>query len=193
MKPSFDFTSFPILYTSRLILREIVLPDAEAILSIRGDVRVTRLNSGKPMQTLDEARELIMKGRQAYDDHRRIDWGIVLKAAPEAGLVGRCGFNYWLRQDRRASIGYDLGYAYWGEGIMTEAVGAIVQFGFEQMRLNRIEADTDAENFGSMRVLEKVGFKREGVQREQYFEWEEFHDLVLYALLKKDFVKMRDR
>ena len=56
------------------------------------------------------------------------------------------------------------------------------------MRLNRIEADTDAENYGSMRVLEKVGFKREGVQHDQYFEWDEFHDLVLFALLRKDFV-----
>jgi len=189
MKPAFDFTTFPELHTPRLLLREIVPSDAEAILSIRGDIQVTRLNSGKPLQTLDEAAELIEKGRLAYDDHRRIDWGIAFEAAPEAGLIGRVGFNYWLRQDRRASIGYDLGYVYWRKGIMTEAVRAVVQFGFAQMRLNRIEADTDTENVGSMRVLEKVGFKREGVQREQYFEWDEFHDLVLFALLRKDFAK----
>lgn len=189
MKPVFDFSSFPILHTPRLLLREIVQADAKAILSIRGDIRVTRLNSGKPLESLDEAHELIDKGRQAYDDHRRIDWGIVLNDAPELGVVGRVGFNYWLRQDRRASIGYDLGYAFWGKGIMTEAVRAIVRFGFEQMRLNRIEADTDSENYGSMRVLEKVGFRREGVQHEQYFEWDEFHDLVLFALLRKDFMR----
>lgn len=191
MKPAFDFTTFPVLHTPRLILRAIVASDAEAILSIRGDVRVTRLNSGKPMQSIDEARDLIEKGRQAYDDHRRVDWGIALGATPDAGLIGRIGYNYWLRQDRRASIGYDLGYIYWGNGIMTEALQAVVEFGFEQMRLNRIEADTDAENYGSMRVLEKVGFKREGVQREQYFEWDSFHDLVMFALLRRDFLRMR--
>ncbi|MFN8450152.1 MAG: GNAT family N-acetyltransferase [Anaerolineae bacterium] len=189
MKPVFDFSSFPILHTPRLLLREIVQSDADAIFTIRGDIRVTRLNSGRPMESLDEARELIDKGRQAYDDHRRIDWGIVFNGAPELGVVGRVGFNYWLRQDRRASIGYDLGYAFWGKGIMTEAVRAVVRFGFEQMRLNRVEADTDSENYGSMRVLEKVGFRREGVQHEQYFEWDEFHDLVLFALLRKDFMR----
>lgn len=192
MKPTFEFDTFPILDTPRLILREVVASDAEAMLQIRGDIRVTRLNSGKPIVALSEAHELIEKARLAFEDKRRIDWGIATRTKPEK-LIGRCGYNYWLRQDRRASIGYDLGYAYWGKGIMTEAVGAMVQFGFEQMGLNRIEADTDAENFGSMRVLEKVGFTREGVQHEQYFEWDEFHDLVLFALLRKDFLKRRDR
>ncbi len=187
MKPTFDFSFFPVLHTARLTLREIVPSDADAILRIRGDVRVTRLNSGKPMESIDEARDLIDGAKRAFEDRRRIDWGIVLKANPEAGVIGRCGYNYWLRRDRRASIGYDLGYAYWGSGIMTEAVRAMVRFGFEQMRLNRIEADTDAENYGSMRVLEKVGFQREGMQHDQYFEWDEFHDLVLFALLKGDF------
>jgi len=68
-------------------------------------------------------------------------------------------------------------------------VRAMVRFGFEVLNLNRIEADAAAENAGSIRVLEKVGFQREGVQHEQYFEWDEFHDLVLFALLKKDFVR----
>ncbi len=189
MPPTFAFESFPVLSTPRLVLREIVQDDAEAMFRIRGDVRVTRLNSGQPMQSIDDAHELIDKGRQAFLDQRRLDWGIVFRDAPRAGIVGRCGFNYWLRQDRRASIGYDLGFAYWGRGIMTEAVRAMVAFGFDQLDLNRIEADTDAENYGSMRVLEKVGFRREGIQRDQYFEWDEFHDLVLFGLLREDFVR----
>ncbi|MBI1257116.1 MAG: GNAT family N-acetyltransferase [Chloroflexi bacterium] len=188
MTPKFDFSTFPVLHTRRLIMREIVAADVQDMFRIRGDIRVTRLNSGRPMEHIDEARDLIEKGRQAFADHRRIDWGITLKE-PQTGLIGRCGFNYILRQDRRASIGYDLGYAYWGKGIMTEAVRAMVRFGFAQLNLNRIEADAAAENAGSIRVLEKVGFQREGLQHEQYFEWDEFHDLVLFALLKKDYLK----
>lgn len=187
MSTIFDFSSFPTLETPRLTLRELVPADAKAILRVRGDVRVTRLNSGAPMQTLEEAKEWVSKARKAFADHRRVEWGIVLKDEPGAGIVGRINYNYWLRQDRRASIGYDLGFSYWRRGIMTEAVRAIVGFGFEQMQLNRIEADCDAENIGSMRVLEKVGFKREGVQEDQYFEWDKFHDLVLYALLRRDY------
>jgi ribosomal-protein-alanine N-acetyltransferase len=72
---------------------------------------------------------------------------------------------------------------------MTEAVRAMIAFGFDQLDLNRIEADADAENIGSMRVLEKAGFRREGVQRDQYFEWDEFHDLVLFGLLRDEFVR----
>lgn len=183
----FDFSSFPTLDTPNLILRELTPADAKAILRVRGDVRVTRLNSGQPMQTLEEAKEWIGKARKAFADHRRVEWGITLKSDPQAGVIGRINYNYWLRQDRRASIGYDLGYSYWGRGIMTEAVRAIVTFGFDQMNLNRIEADCDAENYGSMRVLEKVGFRREGVQEDQYFEWDKFHDLVLFALLRRDY------
>ncbi len=185
--PTFNFETFPVLYTERLILREITTSDAEALLRVRGDIRVTRLNSGKPMESVTEAHDLIDKSRRAFLDQRRIDWGIVLKAAPQLGLIGRVGFNYWLKQDRRASIGYDLAYIYWGQGIMTEAVRALLKFGFTEMHLNRIEADAAAENIGSIRVLEKTGFAREGVQQEQYFEWDEFHDLVLYALLRKDY------
>lgn len=185
--PTFNFEIFPVLYTERLILREITLNDAEALFRVRSDIRVTRLNSGKPMEVVGEAHELIEKSRRAFLDQRRIDWGIVLKAAPQLGVIGRVGFNYWLKQDRRASIGYDLAYIYWGQGIMTEAVRALIQFGFTEMDLNRIEADAAAENIGSIRVLEKTGFTREGVQQEQYFEWDEFHNLVLYALLRKDY------
>jgi RimJ/RimL family protein N-acetyltransferase len=184
---TFNFESFPVLYTERLILREITASDAEAIFRVRGDIRVTRLNSGKPMESITEARDLIDKSRRAFLDQRRIDWGIVLKSAPQLGLIGRVGFNYWLKQDRRASIGYDLAYIYWGNGIMTEAVRAILKFGFEQMNLNRVEADAAAENVGSIRVLEKTGFQREGLQQEQYFEWDEFHDLVLFAVLRKEY------
>ncbi len=183
----FDFSHFPVLRTERLILREIVPSDAPALLKICGDLRVTRLNSGKPMELLEEARDLIDQCQQAFVDHRRLDWGIVLKDHP-VELIGRCGYNYWLRQHRRASIGYDLAFACWGNGFMTEAVRAMIAFGFDHLNLHRIEADTDAENQRSMRVLEKLGFKREGLQHEQYFEWDEFHDLVLFALLRRDVV-----
>ncbi len=143
----FDFGAFPTLYTPRLVLREITQRDAESILRIRGDIRVTRLNTGQPLNTLDEAKDLIGQMEQSYIDKSRLDWGIALKDAPQQGLVGRCGYNYWLRRDRRASIGYDMAYAYWGNGYMTEAVRAMVTFGFEEMALNRIEADTDVENY----------------------------------------------
>ncbi|MEO8396106.1 MAG: GNAT family N-acetyltransferase, partial [Chloroflexota bacterium] len=85
MTPTFDYATFPVLRTRRLLLREIVPSDTPEMFRIRGDIRVTRLNSGRPMETSDEARDLIEKSRQAFLDHRRIDWGITLKE-PQTGL-----------------------------------------------------------------------------------------------------------
>ena len=99
-----------------------------------------------------------------------------------------CGFNYWVRHDRRASIGYDLARPYWGQGIMSEAVRAMVDFGFKRMDLNRIEADADERNPASARVLAKIGFRREGVQQEQFYENGEFHNLLLFSLLRREYV-----
>ena len=108
-------------------------------------------------------------------------------------VIGMCGYNYWVRTDFRASVGYDLARAYWGSGLMPEALRAILAFGFEQMALNRVEADASENNRQSMRVLEKVGFLREGHQREQYYENGEFGDLVLFSLLKRDFRATNER
>ena len=71
---------------------------------------------------------------------------------------------------------------------MTEAVSAMVDFGFDKMNLNRIEADADGRNPASARVLHKVGFHDEGVQHEQFFENGKFYDLHLFALLRRDYL-----
>lgn len=186
LTPAFDFETFPTLETPRLILRELVPEDAEAVFAFRSDYTVTRLNIGRAYETLDEAEMLIYNIRRNFRDKRELRWAITLRGQPQ--VIGLCGYNFWLRQDYRASIGYDLARPHWGKGIMTEALRAVIAFGFGQMALNRIEADTSAENYASARVLEKLGFQREGIQREQYFEGGEFHDLILYALLRRDFI-----
>jgi ribosomal-protein-alanine N-acetyltransferase len=181
----FDFAVFPVLETQRLILREITSADAEAIFALRSDAEVTRYNGVPTYMRVEQAHELIESMAQCYRDRRELRWGVTLKGDDK--VVGMCGYNYWVRQDYRASIGYDLERTCWGQGIMPEALRAIIQFGFERMALNRIEADASLENVASIRVLHKLGFQREGLQRQQYFENGEFHDLVLFSLLKSDY------
>jgi ribosomal-protein-alanine N-acetyltransferase len=182
----FAFGDFPLLETPRLCLRELVLTDAQAIFDIRGDYEVTRYNTGLAYDRIDQARDLIQAIRAGYVDGAELRWGITLKNNPT--VIGMCGFNYWVRHDRRASIGYDLARAYWGQGLMTEAVRAMVDFGFGYMNLNRIEADADGRNPASARVLHKVGFRDEGVQHEQFFENGRFYDLHLFALLRREYL-----
>ncbi len=185
-EPTFDFGPFPVLVTERLILREMMPEDGPGVFAIRGDYEVTKYNGGMNYTRLDQAEALIASIRDAYRDRRSVRWGITLKGGDDR-VIGMCGYNYWIRSDYRGSIGYDLARAYWGRGYMTEAIRAILAFGFEAMALNRVEADASSPNVASIRVLEKVGFLREGHQREQYYENGEFGDLVLFSLLRRDF------
>lgn len=182
----FDFAVFPLLATPRLILRELNANDVESVFRIRSDYEVTKYNTGPAYQHLDQAADLIEAITNSYREQDEIRWGITLRQGDNS-VIGLCGYNYWNRRDHRGSIGYDLARAYWGYGIMTEAIQAVVTFGFEQMGLNRIEADADARNVASIRVLEKIGFRREGIQREQFFDGGIFHDLVLFSLLKSEY------
>jgi ribosomal-protein-alanine N-acetyltransferase len=185
MNQLFDFSEFPTLETERLILREITAHDAEAVFQLRSDYEVTKHNGGAPYDSIDQAIKLIDGITRAYAEKREIRWAITLRG--QDALIGMCGYNYWDRRDSRASIGYDLVRRYWGRGIMPEALHAMIHFGFERLALNRIEADTSTYNAASVRVLEKLGFQREGVQREQYYQDGRFHDLVLFGLLKRDY------
>lgn len=186
MTERFNFGPFPILESPRLILRDLVPEDAPAVFRIRSDYQVTRYNTGLAYDRLDQADDLIIAIQNGYRDGIELRWGITLKG--DNTVIGMCGFNYWVRHDHRASVGYDLARSYWGQGIMTEAVRAVVDFGFASMDLNRIEADADSRNPASARVLEKVGFRREGVQREQFYENGGYYDLLLFSLLRRDYI-----
>ena len=93
-----------------------------------------------------------------------------------------------LRQDdiyrRSAELGYYLGYSYWGKGIMSEAVKQTCQYVFEHSDIERIFAAPFDYNPASQRVLEKCDFEREGILRKNGFKNGEFHDMIMYSLIK---------
>lgn len=182
----FNFRDFPVLETERLILCEIIQTDASAVLKIRGDYEVTRYNIGQAYTSVTQALDLIKGMTRRFNEGNELRWGITLRDENE--VIGMVGFNYWHHWDHRASVGYDLARAHWGKGFMPEALRAVLCFGFERMELNRIEADVSAVNAASIRVLEKVGFRQEGVMREQYFEEGVYYDLLMYSILKREFV-----
>lgn len=184
--PLFDFKLFPFLETRRLTLRQLSRLDDQAIFEIRSNYQVTKYNSGDAYTTIDQAEKLIQNIRTEYVEKKTVRWGITLK--PDDKVIGMVGFNYWDRVDHRASIGFDLRQDQWRKGIMTEAVQEVIRFGFEHMELNRIEADASIYNVGSITLLQKVGFIQEGVQREQYYEDGNYHDLILFALLKREWL-----
>ena len=118
-------------------------------------------------------------------DLKEVMWAVTLRG--RSGVVGGVDLHQWNRFHRRAEIGYSLARAWWGQGIASEAVRAVLDFGFSRMRLHRVTAMTIADNHRSVRMLERLGFRREGTRRE--YSWEEdgtFHDSAIYGLLESD-------
>lgn len=182
----FDFTVFPVLTTERLVLRELRFEDAPDVLIFRGDPVVQRFN-GPVYQSVEEAEACIKRAHEEYATEAGITWAVTLRDS--AIVVGMFSFHHWSKRHRRAEVGYDLGRAYWGQGIASEALRAIIRFGFERMNLNYIYAGTIADNHESVRLLERLGFQREGTRRQ--FSWEDdgqFHDSAMYGLLQDELV-----
>lgn len=181
----FESPDFPTVTTARLILREVVAEDADDLLVFRGDPEVQKFNL-MPMKDTREARGLIRTMQAWYVSRYAIQWGITLRG--EDRVLGLCGLHDWNRKHRRASVGYDLARSRWGQGIATEAVRAVLRYGFEQWRLNRIEAITIADNARSIRLLERLGFQLEGVRRDYWLEADGcYYGSAVYALLRSGY------
>jgi ribosomal-protein-alanine N-acetyltransferase len=181
----FDFTYFPHLDTDRLILDEIVEDDLDSVMALFGDPQVTRYNDVETFRDTRDARWLLKFLRARFDEHVGLRWAIRLKTDPER-LIGTAGYNVWNRHNACGEIGYDLLPAYWNQGLTTEAVRAVVCFGFEQMQLNRVEADVSLGNDASVRVLQKLGFTEEGTLRQRGFWKGRYHDLRFFSLLREE-------
>lgn len=179
--------AFPTLQTTRLQLREIVAADAPALYAIHSDAHAMRWFGNDPITEPAQALALIegfAAGRRQASPGTR--WGVALRDAPDA-LVGSCGLFRWNRGWRCCSIGYELAVAAQGRGLMREAVSAILGWGFEQMALHRVEAQVHPDNAASLRLLQGLGFVREGLQREAGYWLGVHHDMLPLALLRREF------
>ena len=178
---AFDFSAFPVLITDRIILRELRKEDAADLLVFRGDAEEQRFNS-EPLQTLEQSVALIEEVRGDYAAQTGLPWALTLKSSGR--VVGLFGYHHWDHYHRRADIGYDLARELWGQGLATEALTAAIRFGFSEMQLNRIEAQTIADNEPSTRLLGRLGFALEGTRRSYWDEDGTFHDGAIYGLLR---------
>lgn len=174
-----DLPSFPVLATPRLSLRALTMADAAALFRLRSDPRVMH-HIPKPLFfKSDEAVGLLRDFQRAYEAHEAIMWAITVQGSAEAsGIVG-----YWriMAEHHRAEIGYFLDPDLWGQGLMTEAVKAVLDFGFGPVGLHSVEAATHPSNISSMHVLEHTGFVREGYFKENIRANGEFVDSVVYS------------
>jgi RimJ/RimL family protein N-acetyltransferase len=176
--------TLPTIPARRLHLRWLDERDVPALFAIFSHPEVMRYWSRLPMTELSEARELLEEIRECFDRRSLFQWGVALSDGDR--VVGTCTLSHVDERNRRAEIGYALARERWGEGLMTEALTALLDFAFGELRLHRIEADVDPANAASLGLLEKLGFAREGYLRERWLVGEGAQDSVLLGLLGRD-------
>lgn len=179
----FKFPSFPIIQTERLILREHTDDDLPQLFELRSNRQIMENIDKASFQDMQEARDQLERMRNGYATSTGISWGITLKNGDNKVIAG-CGLWRIVREHYRAEIGYACLPQYWNQGIISEAIKAVCNFGFEQIGLHSIEANLSPNNAKSARVLEKNGFVKEAHFKENYFYDGRFLDTLTYGKLK---------
>lgn len=174
------------LETKRLLLRRARLADAEAYLKIRNSEYVLRYNAMEPVSPKEVLDQLA--------EDRESDRAFYLEERSGKRLIG----GVWLAEDslRRGisalSLEYFLGEEFAGQGLMTEALEAVVRYGFSQWEVELLSARVFRENTGSRRVLEKLGFTREGILRQAVKGYRGIvHDDMVFSLLREQYIRQQ--
>lgn len=190
--------SLPAVETARLRLRGLGPADAAAMFDYASAPELTRHVIFTTHQSPEESRQVIERLVAENAAGTILMWGVTTrddgrlhnangKCQNGAGrLVGTCGFGHLWPAHARAELGYALHRGLWGRGLMTEAVRAVIDFGFERLGLNRIDARCFVANLASARVMEKAGMRFEGILREQIHAKGSFQDLKSYSILRRD-------
>jgi [ribosomal protein S5]-alanine N-acetyltransferase len=179
----------PTLHTARLRLRPFSEADANAIFALQSNPRVLRYWDSPPWKERARAERFIAACRQIEQEGSGARLAIVRTA--DDVFVGWCCLMQWNPDYRSATIGYCLDETAWGQGFATEAAGALLQWAFDTLDLNRVEAETDTRNTASGRVLEKLGFVREGTLREDCIVDGELSDSWVFGLLRREWRPLR--
>jgi len=168
------------LTTSRLKLRPILPEDAEAVFDYRKDAETNRFQSWIP-QNVTEVAEFIAKNPEAFNLAGTWFQLVILKKENEE-IIGDIGVHF-LEDNAQCELGFTLAKPQHGQGFATEAVGAVLDYLFGNLKKHRITASVDPKNAASRRLLERLGFRQEAHFKKAYFAGSEWVDDVVYAKL----------
>ena len=174
----------PTLDATRVRLRWVTEADAESLYAVFSDPAVMRYWSTPPMSGIGEAQALVAEIHEFFRAQRLFQWG--LARLEDDRVIGTCTLFAINAVQRRCELGYALGHEYWGRGYMYEALTGLVGFAFGTLGMRRLEADIDPRNPRSLKLLERLGFRREGLLRERWTVNGELQDSVLLGLLRQE-------
>ncbi|MDO7908711.1 GNAT family protein [Paenibacillus sp. JX-17] len=181
------FSNLPTLETSRLKLRKFTIHDAQHMFDYSSMPEVSTYVPWETHKKIEDTLEFLNFVFKQYRQGKLAPWAIEYKENRK--VIGTIDFVAWSTPHHSAEIGFILSKEYWGRGLVVEAALKVIDFGFEHMKLNRIEALCIVENVQSQRVLQKIGMSLDGVSKEKYLIKEKFRDMAAYSILKKDYYK----
>ncbi len=184
MNTSLLFKNNPIFETSRLVLRKLEVQDATEYFDILSDPETIRHTRWGLSQEVKDTITYLEYLEQKYQLKQAYHWGVVDKESQK--LIGRVAFISFDKENDRTEIGYVISRLYWNKGLITEAAKELIDYGFNELEVNRIEAKCNEDNLGSERVMQKIGMKLEGILREQLKMNGKYHNQKMYSLIKSD-------
>ena len=185
------FSHLPTLTTPRLVLRPVRMSDAQDLYEYSRDPQVAQHVLWDAHRSIHQTRAYI---RYLLRQYRNAAPGTFAIALRDSGkVIGTIGFMWVQHENRSAEVGYSLSRAYWNRGYMSEALRAVLDFGFTQLNLNRIEAQHECDNPASGHVMKNAGMRHEGTLRERIYNKGRYADVELYAIVRRDFVPLSER
>ncbi len=177
-----NFGPFPVITTERLVLRRITKDDVNELFEMRSDEEIMRYICKPKPKSPDDVLPLVDKIDGLIKSNEGIAWAMTIKGAPK--LMGHISIHVIIKEHYRAEVGYMMQRAYYGRGLMDEALKAVLDYGFNELGLHSFEANVSPENTPSRKLLEKNNFKQEAHFKENFY-WEgEFLDSIIYSLVK---------
>ena len=174
----------PTLQTARLLLRPFDDADADALYAMHSNASVLRYWDAPPWTERVRAERFLASCRQLEADGTGAR--LAVDRVTDGSLLGWCSLTGWNPDYRSASMGYCFDEVAWGHGYATEAARAVLHWAYDTLDLNRVQAETDTRNLASARVLEKLGFVREGTLREDCIVNGDVSDSWVYGLLRRE-------
>lgn len=184
--PSTSTLSTPTLRTDRLRLRPVADTDADDLFALHSNAVVLRYWDSPAWEDRSRADRFIARSRELADESSGVR--LAVTRADDDAFLGWCSLTRWNPGFRSASMGYCFAEHSWGHGHATEAAHALLGWAFGTLDLNRVQAETDTRNAASARVLEKLGFVREGTLREDCVVDGEVSDSWVYGLLRREWL-----
>lgn len=176
-----NFSSFPVLTTPRLVLRQLTTQDADNILAIRSNEIVNQYLGRAKTNNVNEAKYFIQKINEGVDNKASLYWGICFH--DQERVIGTiCLWNF-SEEENKCEIGYEMLPEFHGKGLMQEAIEKVLDYGFNTLQLKKIEAWTVSRNAGSIKLLERNSFQRDLIAESKIDRSTEPEDGVIYVLL----------